>query len=180
MINAGTLKHRLIFQSNTATGLTDAGTPNVVYTTDFTTWGNVVCPGPVGEQVEGDRVASVQNASITVRFRPGVNSAQRIVHKRGASTLSAGINTSVTTVTIAAALPFDGGANDYILVDNELMRVTTGATGTLTVERGALNTTAASHSSGAAATRVQVYEIEGVASGPETNEEVMVIARRVG
>lgn len=180
MINAGDLKHRLIFQSNTATGLTDAGTPNVAYTTAFTVWGKVMQPSPVNEIVEGDRVAAVQDAQIFVRFRQGINAAQRILHKRSGSTLTAGINASVTTAVINEALPFDGGADDYILIDNELLRVTTGTTGTLTVERGVLDTTAASHSTGAVVTRVQVYEIEGYASGAMVDEEVMINARRVG
>ncbi len=180
MLNAGHLNHRLIFQSNTATGVGADGAPNVAYATAFTTWGKVSQPGPVGEIVEGDRVAAVQDATITVRFRPGINAAQRILHKRAGTTTSAGINSAVTTVTVNEALAFDGGADDYILVDNEIMRVTSGASTTLTVERGALDTTAASHSSGAVVTRVQVYEIDGVASGPGVNEELIISARRVG
>lgn len=181
MIDAGKLKHRLIFQSNAGSTMTDAGEPVLAYTNSFTVWGSVDTPSPMSEIVEGQRVAPVQEAKITIRYRPGINAALRILHKRASTVTAAGVNSSVTTVTLTSALAFELGADDYLLVDSELMRVTAGGTGTtLTVERGALSTTAVLHDSGAVATRMQLYEIEGIAAQGDTNTETVISARRVG
>jgi hypothetical protein len=73
--------------------------------------------------------------------------------KPAATTLSSGINNSVTSLTVASASGFPGSGNYYIQIDSEVMQVTGGqGTTTWTVTRGALGTTGASHSSGATVT----------------------------
>jgi hypothetical protein len=74
-----------------------------------------------------------------------------------ATTLSAAITTtSATTLTVvSAAAPFPQTAQFRIIIDSEIMIVTAGAgTTTWTVTRGAENTTAATHLSGAAVTHI--------------------------
>jgi hypothetical protein len=68
------------------------------------------------------------------------------------TTLSAGIPDGVATViSVTNGTNFANG--DYLIVDNELMKVTSGGgTNSLTVSRGAGNTTAVSHSNGATVT----------------------------
>lgn len=62
-----------------------------------------------------------------------------------ASTLSAGINTAVTTITPASVAPFSVG--HLLKIDSEYLRVTAVAASTLTVERGVNGTIAAAHDS---------------------------------
>ena len=63
------------------------------------------------------------------------------------STLSADINTSVTSLTMASTTSFPSSGT--VLIDNELITYTGNSGGTLTgLTRGASGTTAASHSSG--------------------------------
>jgi len=64
------------------------------------------------------------------------------------STLSSGINASVTSLTMASSTSF--GSSGTVLVDSELITYTGNSGGTLSgLTRGALGTTAAVHSSGA-------------------------------
>lgn len=180
-MNPGMLNHRLAFQANTSSTLGDDGATVLAYATQFTVWGKIDQPTVTTEAYEGQRLAATEQVNITIRNRPGVNAGLRVLHKRSASTLAAGINSSTTTVTLAEALPFQLGSDDYLLIDNEIVRVTAGgATTTLTVERGALDTTAASHSTGAVSTRVQVYEVQGVATANQVDGFIEITARRVG
>jgi len=67
------------------------------------------------------------------------------------STLSSGINASVTSLTMASSTSF--GSSGTVLVDSELITYTGNSGGTLSgLTRGALGTTAAVHSSGATVT----------------------------
>jgi hypothetical protein len=67
------------------------------------------------------------------------------------STLSSSINTSVTSLTMASTTSFPSSGT--VLIDNELITYTGNSGGTLSgLTRGALGTTAASHSSGATVT----------------------------
>lgn len=67
---------------------------------------------------------------------------------QASTTLSAALNNSATTLTLAAALPVTGTFD--ILIDDELLAVTGGAgTTTLTVVRGRYGSVAATHASGA-------------------------------
>ncbi len=74
----------------------------------------------------------------------------------GGATLAAPVGLSDTTISVTGAygLPTSGpNFNYYIMIDNELMRVTGGqGTGTWTVQRGINATTVATHLSGATAT----------------------------
>ncbi len=67
-----------------------------------------------------------------------------------ATTLSAAITTTTqTSISVTSGTGLNN--NDYIKIDSEIMKITAGGgTTTLTVLRGQLNTTAATHSSGAA------------------------------
>ena len=64
------------------------------------------------------------------------------------STLSSSIISTDTTLTVAAATAFPTVGNFHILVDNEIMRVTSVSGTTFTITRGVEGTTAASHTSG--------------------------------
>ena len=67
------------------------------------------------------------------------------------STLSADINTSVTTLSMASSTSFPSSGT--VLINNELITYTGNSSNSLTgLTRGALGTTAASHSSGATVT----------------------------
>src|SRR6516162_4202808 len=64
------------------------------------------------------------------------------------STLSSSIISTDTTLTVAAATAFPTVGNFHILVDNEIMRVTSVSGTTFTITRGVEGTTAASHTGG--------------------------------
>ena len=61
------------------------------------------------------------------------------------TTLNGAINNSTTTVVVTSATDFPSSGNFRILVDNEIMKVTSRSGNSLTVERGVEGTTAASH-----------------------------------
>jgi hypothetical protein len=65
-----------------------------------------------------------------------------------ATTLNGAINNSTTSVVVADASTFPSGGNFRIIVDNEIMKVTSRSSNTLTVVRAQEGTAAASHSSG--------------------------------
>lgn len=67
------------------------------------------------------------------------------------TTLSSGINASVTAIPLTSSQKFSATGNFRIVIDSELMLVTANNTGTntLTVLRGQEGTAAVSHSSGA-------------------------------
>lgn len=72
-----------------------------------------------------------------------------------ASTLSAGIDNIVTSLTVANGTPFPASGNFRVLIDSELILVGARSGNTLSsLTRGVEATTAASHSSGAAATHI--------------------------
>lgn len=72
--------------------------------------------------------------------------------EHGLTTLSAAISTTgATSMTVTSAAQFPGSGNYYVLIDSEIVQVTGGqGTTTWTIVRGALGTTAATHSNGAA------------------------------
>ena len=72
------------------------------------------------------------------------------------STLSADINTSVTSLTMASSTSF--ASSGTVIIDNELITYTANSGGTLSgLTRGASGTTAASHSSGDTVTDASNY-----------------------
>lgn len=70
------------------------------------------------------------------------------------STLTAGINNSVTSLTVSDATKFPAAATFRIRIDTEILIVTGVSGATYTVTRGAEGTTAAAHSLGATVTHV--------------------------
>jgi len=68
----------------------------------------------------------------------------------GLSSLSAGIDNATTSLTVASAVGFPTGGNFRIVIDSEIMLVTSVQGQTFTVTRGAEGTTAASHLAAAA------------------------------
>ena len=68
----------------------------------------------------------------------------------GLSSLAAGIDNAVTSLTVASAVGFPTGGNFRIIIDSEIMLVTNVQGQTFTVTRGAEGTTAASHLAAAA------------------------------
>lgn len=71
------------------------------------------------------------------------------------TTLNGGINSSVTTLTLASASSFPTSGVFRILIGTEILKVTAVSGTTLTVARGSEGTTPASHSSGDAVTAIQ-------------------------
>ena len=71
-----------------------------------------------------------------------------------ASTVNEGstFTDSDTTLTVTSAATLGVQNNSYILIDSEILQVTSIATNNLTVTRGALGTTAAAHTDGSAVT----------------------------
>lgn len=67
---------------------------------------------------------------------------------RAQSTLSASISNTDTSITLADASAFPSSGNFRLVVESELLICTSRSGNTLTVERGAEGTTAASHASG--------------------------------
>ena len=65
------------------------------------------------------------------------------------STISAGINASVTSISVASATGLPSEGDFYLSIDEEIVLVTHISGTTLTVIRGQEDTTAANHSSGA-------------------------------
>lgn len=65
------------------------------------------------------------------------------------NTLNGAINNSVTSVVVHSAASFPATGNFRILIDSEIMLVTSVSSNTFTVTRGAESTTAASHIDGA-------------------------------
>ena len=78
---------------------------------------------------------------------------QQLVNN-AATTLTSGINDSVTSVTVDDGSVFPSSGDYQLLVGSEIMLVTARTSNVLTVARGAEGTTAASHSGGAAVTAI--------------------------
>ena len=68
----------------------------------------------------------------------------------GLSSLAAGIDNSVTSLTVKSAVGFPTGGNFRIIIDSEIMLVTDVQGKTFTVTRGQEGTSAASHDADAA------------------------------
>lgn len=81
------------------------------------------------------------------------------VFESGLTTLSAAISsTGATSMTVTSASQFPGSGNYYVLIDSEVVQVTAGqGTTTWTISRGALGTTAATHSNGAAVSGMMLW-----------------------
>jgi len=92
----------------------------------------------------------------------------------GQSTLSSGINNSVTSLTVASAATFPNSGNFRIKIDNELLFVTAVSGTNFTVTRGVESTSAASHSTSAVVEHVLSRQgllnavSDGVATGLAT------------
>lgn len=71
-----------------------------------------------------------------------------------ATTLNGAINNSTTSVVVTSAAAFPSAGNFRILIDSEILLVTSVSGNTFTVTRGVEGTTAASHSDAAAVTHV--------------------------
>lgn len=85
----------------------------------------------------------------------------------GASTLDGAINDVVTSLDVVDASSFPSTGDFKIKINDEIMTVTAVSTNTFTVERGADDTAAASHSNSDAVT--QVISLEGVERAYQDN-----------
>ena len=86
-------------------------------------------------------------------------SAVTLIEDAGtASTINEGgtLTASDTTITVSSAATLAVQINDYLKIEDEIVRCTGIAGNDLTVERGSLSTTAASHTDGVAITRLTV------------------------
>lgn len=181
MKDPGKLRHRFAIQSRSVASTSDAGEQTYSWATDTTVWGSREADDIPSEGEQADHVTTMTSELVRMRYRSGMNASKRLLHLRDSSTLSAGINSSVTSLTIGAALKFEGANLDYIQIGTEVLRVTGGqTTTTLAVERGVLGTTAAAHSSGATVQRVQKFEIVGVQRVDEVAGEILLRVKRDG
>lgn len=172
---SGKLNNRFRIQSATVSSLTDSGEEVRTWATDATVWGGRKPDTTQDEATRAERVTGETVELVMMRYRAGLGTNKRLLLNKDATTLSAGVNSSTTTIPLTAALRFDGTPGDYLIVDSEIMRVTAGgSTTSLTVERGALETTAASHNSAAVVTRVKHYEITSVVSANELDDEMLL------
>ena len=86
----------------------------------------------------------------------GLGSWGGVKQEQFTSTLSAGINTTATSLTMASSTSF--ASSGTVIIDNELITYTANSGGTLSgLTRGASGTTAASHSSGDTVTDASNY-----------------------
>jgi head-tail adaptor len=162
-ISAGQLNCRYMLQAPTLGTDSGDGARPLAWSDEQAFWGSRESDGFSNEYTSAGSQHGMAVERVTMRNIPGVTASKRLLRMRDQTTLSAGVNSSVTTIPISAALRFEGTAYDYFKVDSEIMRVASGgSTTSLTVERGVLGTTAASHSSGAVARRVEPLEILAV------------------
>ena len=83
-----------------------------------------------------------------------------------ATTINGDITAAATSVVATAVTSFPtSGESMYIKVDAEIMEVSAWATLTLTVRRGAMGTTAATHTSGAALYVLTTIVLDGTVTG---------------
>lgn len=75
-----------------------------------------------------------------------------------ATTLNGGIDASTTSVVVTSASGFPTAGNFRIIVDSEIMKVTSVSSNTFTVARGQEGTSGASHSNGADVTHIVTKE----------------------
>lgn len=176
---SGKLNYRIRHQRNTPTAQGDAGATIDSWATLATYWGGVTSFDVQAEGQVGAAVTDQNAAIVKMKFHPGILASDRFLAERDGTTLSAGVNSSTTTIPLTAALNFDGGDVDYLAVGSEVMRVTAGTT-SLTVERGAIGTTAASHSSGATAQRVELFNIVGIDRADSLIDEFVARVARNG
>ena len=160
---AGLLSHKLIVQKPTETQ-DSVGEPNVAWSEFDQVWGSRENKGG-NENLEGGGVLTARMVNIEIRYRAGITEKMRLLARSEHTTLNGSINTSVTSITVAsaAALPLEG---EYrLLIESELMTVTAGqGTTSLTVTRGVDSTTAATHADARSVHRMDVIDVENVAS----------------
>lgn len=77
------------------------------------------------------------------------------------TTLSSTISDTTSSISISNVADFDFNIGDYILIDNEILRINSTVTGNpVSVYRGLMGTQKTSHTSGAVIRRIKVYPIE--------------------
>jgi hypothetical protein len=158
--------------TNPATSHMQAGAFDNQYYTGAGTTGNMyVCENGRMYQIPMSTFTTV-NVYNTPVSAIGVTAACSPVTEflgvKVATTLSAAITT--TTATAASVTSGTGIVNnDYIQIGSEIMKVTAGGgTGTLTVTRGQLGTTAATHLTGTATQDIQDWLFASVAGSGNT------------
>ena len=118
---------------------------------------------PVGarEVFRAQQISADATYKAMILFRKNTTSKMRLLVPQQWTTLSAGINNSVTTIPVTAALSGDLSSNYQIYIDTELMNVSGGhQTTSLTVTRGSDSTTKAEHSVSATVARMAVFNVE--------------------
>jgi len=136
--------HDWIYLSVTANGQGTGCTGACLYNyAVFTTPSNATAGLPVQGGASGTIIdnGSTSAGASQIYFSPIANTA--------ATTLSSAMTSTATTASVASGTGFNNG--DYIQIDSEMMLVSSGGgTGSLTVTRHQLSTSAAAHASGAA------------------------------
>lgn len=109
--------------------------------------------------VNGNDLSVLRGQLATAATSHQASSQITLIEDAGtATTLNQGgtLAAGATTVTVASAPTLAVQVNDYLQIEDELVRVTAIAGNDLTVERGALQSTAASHTDGVTVTRLLV------------------------
>ena len=178
---AGKMQCRYEVQEYAKGTPTASGVVPRTWTTAFTVWGGRAMGNAGTEFRRGGAVIEDGNELVPLRYRAGIRADQRLLRRRDGTVTTGAVDADDTTLQLGVALQFDGGNYDYLKIGDEILRVTAGAgTTTLTVERGALETTAASHVLGAAAVRVEKLEIVAVERADEQADELLVRVMRNG
>ena len=177
---AGESRYVYRLQSRTQAVQGDAGAQVDSWSTDATFRGGRKQDTQPGESMIGAEITQTAHELIPTRYRAGITADKRLIRERDNTTLSGAIDNATTSITLASALKLNQNG-EYIAIGSEFMCVTAGATGTsLTVERGALGATKASHADGATVYRIEKLDIVGIASENELADELVVRAARVG
>ena len=109
--------------------------------------------------VNGADLSVLRAQLSTAATSHAASSAVTLIEDAGtASTINEGgtLTASDTTITVASAATLAVQINDYLKIEDEIVRCTGIAGNDLTVERGSLSTTAASHTDGVAINRLTV------------------------
>jgi head-tail adaptor len=158
-IEAGELRQRIIIQAKSVASAADTRGHPVRTWTDSIVDVSCKIETPSGRKLELARqLVPTASHTVTMRFRVIDEENYRLALFGLATTaLSAGINSSVTAISVATAIAIPVGA--VILIGTEKMLVTAVSGTTLAVTRGYESTTAATQASGATVRKRRLFNI---------------------
>lgn len=169
-MNIGELRHRLIIQKPTESQSSTSGFPTESWAQFATVWGRVN-PMSGRERWQALQVSPEITHEVTIRHLKGVNPEKRVLGPKETTALSAAItSTTATSMTVDTDLGISASTQYRVLIDNEILLVTSGHGTTMwNVTRGVDGTTAATHLIDSLVTLMGVYEIDSVLNAEERN-----------